>query len=266
MEESAGGSRGPDAELGPDREVGGDGGPRQAGASGTESGGSAVASFVMRFSQDLWRDAGGSPRVRWRGHIRHVQSDDEARFTELAEALSFIQARLARLTLDAVADQSEDDRREALDDSLKLWERFAEDYSGLMVDTMRRTLRQTDEARRALGEAFERSLRAWGVVPPGSSGSGGSGGSGGKGGSGRGAGQPAGQGRGQAGADRETAAPRRAAGTGAVDESAILDAIRGLSAQLEDLGARVSRIEGGGNRPLPGTSSGAESGQSDADV
>ena len=41
-----------------------------------------VASFVLRFTQDLYEDEAGEPRVRWRGHIRHVQSDADARFTD----------------------------------------------------------------------------------------------------------------------------------------------------------------------------------------
>jgi len=54
-----------------------------------------IASFVLRFKQHRRSDAGGSPTVEWRAHIRHVQGDDEMCFTDLADAVAFIQARLA---------------------------------------------------------------------------------------------------------------------------------------------------------------------------
>jgi hypothetical protein len=47
-----------------------------------------IASFVLRFTQELTPD---KQRVRpWRAVIRHVQSNEEAHFTEMDEALDFI--------------------------------------------------------------------------------------------------------------------------------------------------------------------------------
>ena len=34
-----------------------------------------IASFMLRFTQEMWRDMQGEPHIRWRGHIRHVQGD-----------------------------------------------------------------------------------------------------------------------------------------------------------------------------------------------
>jgi hypothetical protein len=43
-----------------------------------------INSFLMRFIQGTETDAS------WRGVVRHVQSDEEARFTRIEEALRFI--------------------------------------------------------------------------------------------------------------------------------------------------------------------------------
>lgn len=120
-----------------------------------------IASFVLRFAQDVWREAGGEPRVRWRGHIRHVQSDAETRFTDFADAVAFIQSELARLTLGSVAGDSAEHQARAMTDSLRLWERFTADYTDLMVKSMQQTLRQTQAYQRQVGENLTRTFSFW---------------------------------------------------------------------------------------------------------
>lgn len=120
-----------------------------------------TASFVLRFAQEIWRDAEGAPRVRWRGRIQHVQGDEEARFTDFADAVAFIQQRLAELTMDAAAEAPRAEREQVLADSFRLWERFAESYAGMMEAAMSRTVERSEAYRRQLAETFERSLRAW---------------------------------------------------------------------------------------------------------
>ena len=43
-----------------------------------------ISSFILRFTQETGTDA------PWRGVARHVQSDEEARFMRIDEALRFI--------------------------------------------------------------------------------------------------------------------------------------------------------------------------------
>ena len=43
-----------------------------------------ISSFILRFTQETGTDA------PWRGVVRHVQSDEEARFMRIDEALRFI--------------------------------------------------------------------------------------------------------------------------------------------------------------------------------
>ena len=43
-----------------------------------------ISSFILRFTQEAEADA------PWRGVVRHVQSNEEARFTRIEEALRFM--------------------------------------------------------------------------------------------------------------------------------------------------------------------------------
>ncbi len=43
-----------------------------------------ISSFILRFTQETDAD------TPWRGVVRHVQSDEEARFTRIEEALRFM--------------------------------------------------------------------------------------------------------------------------------------------------------------------------------
>jgi len=162
-----------------------------------------IASFVLRFTQDVYTDEAGEPRVRWRGHIRHVQGDGEARFTEFADAVSFMQQRLAALTMSAVADRSPADQRQAMADSLQLWERMTSGYAAAMLDAFSQTMARSEAVRQQVGEQLGRSLSWWApFVAPGA-----------------GATAPA------AGAD------------------AVLAALRDVAARLEALDGRVAQLE-----------------------
>lgn len=120
-----------------------------------------IASFVLRFAQEIWRDDQGAPRVRWRGRIHHVQGDEDARFTDFADAVAFIQERLAQLTMDAAAEAPAGDRELVVADGFRLWERFAESYAGMMEDAVARTVERSEAYRRQVADTLERSLRAW---------------------------------------------------------------------------------------------------------
>ena len=115
---------------------------------------------MLRFTQERWRDARGEPRVRWRGHIRHVQGDRQLRFTEFADAVAFMQRQLAELTAGAVAEDSEPERRKAMVDSFRLWERFATGYTDMMMEAMEATARRSGDYQRQVGDAVARTLDA----------------------------------------------------------------------------------------------------------
>lgn len=125
-----------------------------------------VASFVLRFTQDLWQDDQGEPHVEWRGHIRHIQGNEETRFTDFSEAVAFIQRYLMQLTqetLDAWPGEEQMDQEQTLSQSFKFWERFASSYTNVMLDAMERAAKRSEAFRKQMDDAVAASLRAWQV-------------------------------------------------------------------------------------------------------
>jgi hypothetical protein len=120
-----------------------------------------IASFVLRFTQDLWRDDGGDPRVEWRGHIRRVQDGAEFRFTDIAEAMTFIQNSLMQVTANAVPQEDESYRDKAMRESLKMWEKFAESYTSLFVSAMEKSVKQSEVFQKQMNEAVEQVMKPW---------------------------------------------------------------------------------------------------------
>lgn len=125
-----------------------------------------VASFVLRFTQELWQDTQGEPHVRWRGHIRHVQGNEEERFTDFAEAVTFIQRYLTELTADSLAgdksvSEEKDFQEKVFKESFKLWEQFASSYSNMMFQAMEQTVKQSETIKEQMDEATKHALNAW---------------------------------------------------------------------------------------------------------
>lgn len=121
----------------------------------------SIASFMIRFTQHIWRDKNDEPQVQWRGQINHVQGDDELSFTDLTEALEFIQRHLTQLTLDATADGGKDEQDEVLTKSYSLWEQFADTYSNMMFDAMRRSIDQSETFKGQMDEAVGMAMKSW---------------------------------------------------------------------------------------------------------
>jgi len=120
-----------------------------------------IASFVLRFTQDLWRDQEGQPRVEWRGQVRRVQDGEELRFTDLADAMNFIQESLLKVTMNAVPKEDKMYQDKAMRESLKMWEKFAENYTSLMVDAMQQTMKQSESFQRQFQDAVEQTMKPW---------------------------------------------------------------------------------------------------------
>lgn len=120
-----------------------------------------IASFVLRFTQDIWQDERGEPRVEWRGHIRHVQDDEETRFTDFAEVVTFIQQHLAQLTLDAL-EGGNMDQEKTLHESFRLWEQFTSSYMDMVFEGMEQTLKQSEAIREQMSSAVQQALSSWG--------------------------------------------------------------------------------------------------------
>lgn len=226
---------------------GASGAPDAAGspaAAGSDKPPADVASFVLRFSQDLWREAGGQPRVRWRGHIRHVQGDAEARFTDFSDAVSFMQRQLAQLTLDSVAQDDAAGQAQALSESFQVWETVTEGYRDLWLGAVRAAADGTQAMRRQVGQQLERSWPWWPFWPGGAAGGGGAAAgqeAGGRGATGEVAGDPA------AGASQSSpSSPSSPSDPAAAALPPLLDVLAAIQAQLSAIQQRLAALEGRG--------------------
>lgn len=124
-----------------------------------------IASFVLRFTQEHCRDEqNDDPHIRWRGYIRHVQGNDEGRFTNFGDALTFIQRYLTQLTAETLStnQDSKSSRSErVLLENIKLWEQFASNYTELMIGAMERTVKQSEVLPHQTDDVTEDSLEVW---------------------------------------------------------------------------------------------------------
>lgn len=125
-----------------------------------------IASFVLRFTQEVWRDAQGEPHVQWRGHIRHVQGDEEDRFTDFAEAVNFIQRFLAQLTLEALSGGQNISQERVLRESFKVLEQFTSSYTNMVLTALERTVKQSQTFKEQIDHATEQALKAWQISLP----------------------------------------------------------------------------------------------------
>jgi hypothetical protein len=120
-----------------------------------------IASFVLRFTQELWQDTQGEPHVRWRGHIRHVQGNEEDHFIDFTEALTFIQRYLIELTLDSLSGENTVSQEKAFKESFKLWEQFASTYTDMMFQAMEQSIKQSETFKEQVDQATEQVFKAW---------------------------------------------------------------------------------------------------------
>jgi hypothetical protein len=120
-----------------------------------------IASFVLRFTQEHWQDHQGDPRIEWRGLVRYVQMGKEVRFTDLCEAITFMQDALTGMTMRCLPSDDKAYQEKVLQESLKLWEKFAQSYATLMAEAMQQTLCQSEAIQKQISEVMGQSIGPW---------------------------------------------------------------------------------------------------------
>jgi len=96
-----------------------------------------TASFMVRFNQNIFDDDQGESNVQWRGQISHVQDGDKVNFAEIKEALSFMQEKLAALTIDATEDKTPEEQEGILTRSFDMWKKMTASYPKLVMDAIK---------------------------------------------------------------------------------------------------------------------------------
>jgi hypothetical protein len=124
-----------------------------------------TASFVMRLSQKIYKSEEGESQVQWRGHIRHVQSGDEARFSAFEGAAEFVQNKLSALTLSAIEDHPEEDQKGILTKSFDFWKKITAVTPKEVMESLRDPKKtathlqeQLQEQLQQLGEQFSEKM------------------------------------------------------------------------------------------------------------
>jgi polyhydroxyalkanoate synthesis regulator phasin len=113
-----------------------------------------VVSFVLRFIRE---DGGASQPARWRGVIKHVQSDHSADFTHFGDALQFMQAHVDEAIRQAFVDQEPLTPENILAETTRLWGEVAPRYTDFMLQSMEAMLDQ--------GRRFAENMTTWGQPP-----------------------------------------------------------------------------------------------------
>jgi polyhydroxyalkanoate synthesis regulator protein len=124
-----------------------------------------MVSFVLRFV----REAGQEQEARWRGMIKHVQSDDETHFSQFAEALEFMQAHVNEVVNKAFADKFESQTENPFLETTRLWGEYMPQYTQLMFDTLKETMTTpfaSTPMAQQVEDALQKTWAAWGLSTP----------------------------------------------------------------------------------------------------
>lgn len=113
-----------------------------------------TASFMVRFTQKIYAD-NGAHDVQWRGSIRHVQSGEESKFTEINDALAFIQTNLAELTKQSITDKSPEVQEGILSKSFGLWKKVTTEGTKLVLDTIKDPMKQVEHVQESIQDRYE---------------------------------------------------------------------------------------------------------------
>ncbi|MEM8889379.1 MAG: hypothetical protein AAGD28_15480 [Bacteroidota bacterium] len=114
-----------------------------------------TASFMLRFTQKIFNNESGEPQVQWRGNIRHVQGGEEKRFSEFDEALTFIQSKLADLTIMAMEDKPFEEQKGIMSKSFDLWKRMAFDGPRMVMETLKDPKKQVAQLQDQLQDQID---------------------------------------------------------------------------------------------------------------
>ncbi len=107
-----------------------------------------VVSFVLRFVRE---ESNGQP-ARWRGVIKHVQSNNSADFARFNDALRFMQSHVDDAIRQSFAGDEPPDNIFA--ETARLWGEMAPRYTDMMLQSMELWLEQG----RRMGESFAESV------------------------------------------------------------------------------------------------------------
>lgn len=111
-----------------------------------------TVSFVLRFTQKIYETESGDHNIQWRGNIKHVQGEDEKRFTEFEDAVSFMQDKLADLTLQGIEDKSPKEQKGILAKNIELWKKMTVESPKLVLDVLKDPKKQLSQMQAQMSQ------------------------------------------------------------------------------------------------------------------
>tara|TARA_B100000497_G_C7688709_1_gene418038 strand:- start:1281 stop:1778 length:498 start_codon:yes stop_codon:yes gene_type:complete len=114
-----------------------------------------TASFMIRFTQQFFEDNTGEENVQWRGKISHIQGGKEKNFSELEDALSFIQENLTSLTLSSTSHKTKEEQDGLLSKSFDIWKKMAKNAPKMMMETIKDPQAQVANIKEQLTDVGE---------------------------------------------------------------------------------------------------------------
>lgn len=106
------------------------------------------------FTQKIFENEDGESNVEWRGNIRHVQSGEEARFSNFEDAQEFVQKKLTVLTMNAVEGKTESEQKGIISKSFDFWKKMASGAPKLVMDSIKDPKKQASQIQEQLSEQF----------------------------------------------------------------------------------------------------------------
>ncbi|MFT6795909.1 MAG: polyhydroxyalkanoate synthesis regulator phasin [Maribacter sp.] len=113
-----------------------------------------TASFMVRFNQIIFEEDGES-KLQWRGKVSHVQGGEDQSFTDFNDAVTFIQERLADLTLEATKDKSQEQQDSLLKKSFSLWKTVAKEGPKVIMETIKDPRKQVSNLQDQISHLSE---------------------------------------------------------------------------------------------------------------
>ena len=110
---------------------------------------------MIRFTQKIYQDSQGEENVQWRGKISHIQGGKEKNFSELEDALAFMQENLASLTLSSTSHKSKEEQEGLLSKSFDIWKKVAKNTPKMMMDAIKDPQGQVEQIREQLTDVGE---------------------------------------------------------------------------------------------------------------
>ncbi|MEE9371661.1 MAG: hypothetical protein V3V00_01265 [Saprospiraceae bacterium] len=114
-----------------------------------------TASFMIRFTQQIFKDESGEENVQWRGKISHVQGGKERNFLALEDALGFMQENLTSLTLSTTSHKTKEEQEGILSKSFDIWKKMAKNAPKMIMETIKDPQGQVANIKEQLSDVGE---------------------------------------------------------------------------------------------------------------